>query len=60
VSNVCRDALAQPSVGVSPLAVEPDPPTANSVVPSPLLFLDLTFEIFFSVVKPIDEALHKR
>jgi hypothetical protein len=59
VSDVSRDALAHPSMGVPPLAVEPHPSTADPILPSPLLFLDLTFEIFLSVVRPIDEALHK-
>ena len=58
VSNVGRQALAQPSMRRAQLVVEPHAAAVNSVPPLPLLLFDFTFEVFFGVMESITEAFH--
>jgi hypothetical protein len=45
---------------LSKLLVEPHPAALNSILPPPLRFLDLTCEVFLSVMESITEAFHIR
>ena len=60
MDDVGWNTLPQMPMTLSQLLVKPYSAAVNTVMPSSLLFIDLTLEVVLRVAKPLNEAFHIR